>query len=109
MAVLNNKTKDQLFLQACFDNKQDALDHWGREYWREVAHSIKEVLSRYSYNGLVDDKIRQELTVDCTEAIYEQYQSLPSHFFSLKTQVRKYALAYAKKYLKDGGRLTITP
>jgi hypothetical protein len=98
---VNDRQRDQIFLKQCFEENRSALDQWNIDsYWTEIAETIKSVLD-HKVAGRTDKTLLTELIVDCTWAIYQQYATFPSHFFSLKTRVRWYAMAYVSKYLKE--------
>jgi len=98
--VFNNKLADQIFLKACYDDDQQALDQWSvQSYWTEVVEAIRGTLYRYSYTR-VDNSLIRELSVNCTSRIYEQYMTVPSRWYDLKTVVRGYAIFYTKQYVQ---------
>ena len=99
--ILNDRERDQLFLKACFEENESALNQWNTDsYWTEVAMAIKTVLNKNA-SGLFSREWMENLIVDCTSAIYEQHSTFPSRFLSLKTRVQRFAFAYAAKYLKE--------
>jgi hypothetical protein len=59
---------------------------------------MKAVIDR-KFPGGLDKDLFAQLVVHCTWCIYERYEKLPSHFFSLKAQVQKFAFGYANDYL----------
>jgi hypothetical protein len=108
--MFNNKLADQRFLEACWRGDQQALDMWAvRSFWSEVAEAVRGTVLRYVWGRDADPDFVTELIVTCTWAIYEQHSTLPSRFFDLKVVVRRFALSYTKKYIRNGGRLAIDP
>ena len=102
--MLNNRLRDQLLLEACLRGEKEALDRWLIDsYEREVGETVAELLHRHT-PGRVDRDFLEEVIVDCTSAIYEQYEVIPSRFFQLKTIARRYAFSYTMRYLATPGR-----
>jgi hypothetical protein len=97
--VLNDRQSDQILLKRCLEGDRVALDHWAVDSYRtEVIRTIKTVIDRKFPGGLGRD-LFGNLVIHCTWCIYKRYETLPSHFFGLKTQVRKFAFGYANDYL----------
>ena len=71
-----------------------------------VAEKIRETLIA-GQRGRVDLRIVRELAMTCMDLIYDLHDRLPSRFFSLKFMIRWRARKYAKKYLREGGKLRI--
>lgn len=102
--MLNNRLKDQQFLEVCFREEVAALDRWLVDsYFMEVAEAIKEGFYRHA-TGRIDRVFLEQMIVDCTSAIYEQHATLPSGVFQLKTVVRRFAFSYIRRYLRTPGR-----
>jgi hypothetical protein len=99
--VINDCERDRFLLKACHLGEKAALEQWTVDsYWTEVAQAMKSASDRRA-PGQLSLELLTNLIVDCTAAIYEQHSTLPSHLFSLKTKVRKFAFAYMMKYLKE--------
>jgi hypothetical protein len=98
-AVLNDRQRDQILLKRCFEEDRSALIHWDVDSYRtEVIRTIKAVIDCKLPGGLSKDLLAN-LVIHCTWCMYERYEKLPSHVFSLKTQVQKFAFGYANDYL----------
>lgn len=100
MPWLNDQVSDQILLKRCLEGDRAAQVQWTvNSYKTEVTRTIKGVMDRKIPGGL-DQQLIVSLVVHCTWKIYENYNGLPSSFYSLKTQVRKFALGYANNYLR---------
>ena len=101
MPLLNDRQGDQILLKRCFEGNCAALVQWKVDSYRiEIIRTIKGVINRKVPGGLNQDLITS-LVVHCTWKIYENYGKLPSHLYSLKTQVRKFAFGYVNDYLDE--------
>jgi hypothetical protein len=98
--MLNDIRRDQILLKQCFEEEPAALSQWMVDsYKTEVFRTIKGVIDR-NVPGR-NQELVANLAVQCTWKIYERYETVPSHFRSLKTQVRKIAFGYANAYLAE--------
>jgi hypothetical protein len=101
MPLLNDRQGDQIFLKRCLEENRAALVQWNVDSYRtEVIRTIKGVIDR-KVPGRFNQELVAKLVVHCTWKIYENYEKLPSHFYSLKTRVRKFAFAYTNAYLTE--------
>ena len=68
---LNNRERDQWFLQACNQENREALDRWIVEsYQTEVTQAMKAAAEELAPVRLSSDLVI-ELVADCTSLIYE--------------------------------------
>lgn len=101
MSFLNDRQGDQILLKRCFEEDNAALIQWSVDSYRtEIIRTIRGVIDR-KVPGRFNQDLIASLVVHCTWKIYENYKKLPSHFCSLKTQVRKFAFGYVNAYLKE--------
>jgi hypothetical protein len=98
--MLNDRQRDQVLLKSCLEGDQDALIQWKvASYRTEVIRTIKAVVD-HKVPGRHQELIKN-LVVHCTWMIYENYAKVPSRFYSLKTQVQKFAFSYVNAYLRE--------
>lgn len=98
--MLNDRERDQILLKRCFEEDRAAQIQWSVDSYRtEVIRTIKAVIND-KLPGRNQDLIAS-LVTHCTWTIYKNYEKLPSHFGSLKTQVRKFAFGYVNAYLAE--------
>jgi hypothetical protein len=107
--MLNDRYTDQILLKRCLEDDCAALVQWSVDSYRtEVIRTIKTAIER-KLPGRQSQEFISSLVVHCTWTIYKQHNSLPSRFFNLKTQVRKFAIAYINNYLKRYLQANVTP
>lgn len=101
---LNNRERDQLFLEACYQEDRAALDRWIVEsYQTEVAQAMKAAADEMAPVRL-SSALVINLVVECTSVIYRDHAKLPSRFHTLKARVRNFAFAYMVQYLRERRR-----
>jgi hypothetical protein len=101
MPWLNDREADQILLKKCLEEDRAALLQWTVDSYRtEVIRTIKGVIDR-KVPGRLNRELIDSLMVLCTWTIYENYAKLPSRFRTLKSQVGKFAFAYANAYLAE--------
>jgi hypothetical protein len=107
--MLNDRYADQILLKRCLEGDRAALAQWLVDSYRtEVIRAVKAAIAR-RLPGRLSQEFITSLVVHCTWMIYNKHGSLPSRFFSLKTQVRKFAIAYINDYLKRYLRANVVP
>lgn len=107
--MLNDRDTDQILLKRCFEGDHSALAQWSVDSYRtEVIRAIKAAIGQ-KLPGKPSQDLVSNLVVHCTWMIYERYADLPSRFFRLKTQVRKFAIAYINDYLKRYLQANVVP
>lgn len=107
--MLNDRYADQILLKRCLEGDRAALAQWSVDSYRtEVIRAIKSAVER-RLPGRLSQEFIANLVVHCTWMIYTRYNALPSRFFGLKTQVRKFAIAYINDYLKRYLKANVAP